>query len=49
MRSQADECKTLAYIPIIIISVHVLIRVTIWVCEILTLFGDFSIGKYTGT
>ena len=43
--SQADERKTLAY-DLYYNYLSVLIRVTIWVCEILTLFSDFSISIF---
>ena len=43
--SQDDECKTLAY-DLLELSQRVLIRVTIGVCEILTLFSDFSISVF---
>jgi len=42
--SQADERKTLAYDLLQYLSV--LIRVTMWVCEILTLFSYFSISIF---
>ena len=41
--SQADECKTLAYD---LNYLSVLIRETIRVCEILTMFSDFSISIF---
>ena len=43
----ADECKTLAYDDLLELSQRrVLIRVTISVCEILTLFSDLSISIF---